>query len=50
MRRLIIAALLALGALAGAAAPAAAAGQVCYDVYANIAGNVVAESDCVPLP
>ena len=46
MRRLVIAALLALGALAGAA-PASAA-QLCYDVQANINGTAVAQAGCLP--
>lgn len=31
-------------------APAASAGELCYDVYLDVNGNVVAQADCVETP
>ena len=48
--RLLASAALAVGCLA-VVAPAASAGEVCYDVHVVVqGGDVVKEAGCVPLP
>ena len=50
VRTAIVALVAALSSLA-LVAPAHAAGQVCYDVQANVnGGQVVSETGCVDLP
>jgi NADPH-dependent curcumin reductase CurA len=51
MKKLLIALSVAAGALLVGAAPAGAAGSICYDLQANVNGDqVVAESGCQELP
>lgn len=49
IRTLMTTTALAVGAVAATALPAAA-GELCYDVQADINGQVVSESGCEELP
>jgi hypothetical protein len=51
VRTMVVTVLTALGSLALVAAPAQAAGEVCYDVNVNVQGSeLVNESGCQTLP
>ena len=51
MKRIVIAAAIAVASVIGLAGSATAAGQVCHDVSVNVNGeSVLADAQCTPLP
>lgn len=50
MKKLLIAAAAVAGFTFLAAAPAGAAGQLCYDVSITVQDQAVVQADCVDLP
>jgi hypothetical protein len=51
MKRIAIAAVIAVASLVGLAGNATAAGQICHDVTVNVNGeSLLADAQCTPLP